>query len=239
MTEALISIKNVTKRFGAHQALAGVSLDVAAGEVVVILGPSGCGKTTLLRLIAGLDVPDSGEIWLNGSPVAAAGRSMVPPYKRAIGFVFQDLALWPHLSVRGNLDFVLESARVARSERSARAQEVLRLVRIEAFGDRYPHELSGGEQQRVALARALVGKPRVLLLDEPLSSLDPELRATLRAELAQLTRRVNVTAMYVTHDSDDAAALGDRVVRMHEGKIVEIDGRQKQEPATFRAQHES
>lgn len=240
MTEAFISIKNVTRRFGAHEALAGVSLDVAAGEVVVILGPSGCGKTTLLRLIAGLDVPDSGEIWLNGSQVAAAGRSMVPPYKRAIGFVFQDLALWPHLSVRGNLDFVLESARVARSERSARAQEVLRLVRIEAFGDRYPHELSGGEQQRVALARALVGKPRVLLLDEPLSSLDPELRATLRAELAQLTRKVSVTAMYVTHDSDDAAALGDRVVRMREGKIVEIDGTQKkQEPATLRAQHES
>ena len=240
MTGALISIKNVTKRFGAHQALAGVSLDVTAGEVVVILGPSGCGKTTLLRLIAGLDVPDSGQIWLSGSQVAAAGRSMVPPYKRAIGFVFQDLALWPHLSVRGNLDFVLESARVARSDRSVRAQEVLRLVRIEALGDRYPHELSGGEQQRVALARALVGKPRVLLLDEPLSSLDPELRATLRAELAQLTRRVNVTAMYVTHDSDDAAALGDRLVRMREGKIVAIDGAPKQqEPATLRAQHES
>ena len=227
MTEALISIKNVTRRFGAHEALAGVSLDVAAGEVVVILGPSGCGKTTLLRLIAGLDVPDSGEIWLSGSQVAAAGRSMVPPYKRAIGFVFQDLALWPHLSVRDNLDFVLESARVARSERSARAQEVLRFVRIEALGDRYPHELSGGEQQRVALARALVGKPRVLLLDEPLSSLDPELRSTLRAELAQLTRRVNVTAMYVTHDRDDAAALGERVVQMRDGRIIEIYETQK------------
>ena len=232
MTGALISIKNVTRRFGAHQALAGVSLDVAAGEVVLVLGPSGCGKTTLLRLIAGLDVPDSGEIWLSGSQVAAAGRSMVPPYNRAIGFVFQDLALWPHLSVRGNLDFVLESARVARAERSARAQEVLRLVRIEALGDRYPHELSGGEQQRVALARALVGKPRVLLLDEPLSSLDPELRATLRAELAQLTRGVNVTAMYVTHDRDDAAALGDRVVQMRDGRIIEIYETQKtKEPA--------
>lgn len=232
MTEAFISIKNVTRRFGAHQALAGVSLDVAAGEVVVILGPSGCGKTTLLRLIAGLDVPDSGEIWLSGSQVAAAGRSMVPPYKRAIGFVFQDLALWPHLSVRGNLDFVLESARVARSERSARAEEILGLVRIEALGDRYPHELSGGEQQRVALARALVGKPRVLLLDEPLSSLDPELRATLRAELAQLTRRVKVTAMYVTHDRDDAAAVGERVVQMRDGRIIEIhETRKTKEPA--------
>ena len=229
MTEALISIKSVTKRFGAHQALAGVSLDVATGEVVVVLGPSGCGKTTLLRLIAGLDVPDSGEIWLSGSQVAAAGRSMVPPYKRGIGFVFQDLALWPHLSVRGNLDFVLESAPVARSERAARAQEVLRLVRIEPLGHRYPHELSGGEQQRVALARALVGKPRMLLLDEPLSSLDPELRATLRDELAQLQRTVNVTAMYVTHDREDAAVLGDRVVRMREGRIVGIDGTQKKQ----------
>jgi iron(III) transport system ATP-binding protein len=232
VTEALISIKSVTKRFGAHQALAGVSLDVAVGDVVVVLGPSGCGKTTLLRLIAGLDVPDSGEIWLSGSQVAAAGRSMVPPYKRGIGFVFQDLALWPHLSVRGNLDFVLESARVARSERSARAQEVLRLVRIEPLGLRYPHELSGGEQQRVALARALVGKPRVLLLDEPLSSLDPELRATLRAELAQLTRRVNVTAMYVTHDRDDAAALGDRVVQMRDGRIIQnCETQRTNEPA--------
>ena len=232
MTDALISLKNVTRRFGPHEALAGVSLDVAAGDIVVILGPSGCGKTTLLRLIAGLDVPDSGEIWLDGSQVAAAGRRIVPPYKRGIGFVFQDLALWPHLSVRGNLDFVLESGRVARSERSARVQEVLRLVRIEPLRDRYPHELSGGEQQRVALARALVGKPRVLLLDEPLSSLDPELRATLRAELAQLQRKVNVTAVYVTHDRDDATTLGDRVVRMREGRIIEIgDTRKNAEPA--------
>jgi ABC-type Fe3+/spermidine/putrescine transport system ATPase subunit len=232
VTPGLISIRNVTKRFGAHQALAGVSLDVAAGEVVVVLGPSGCGKTTLLRLIAGLDVPDTGEIWLNGSQVAAAGRSLLPPYQRGIGFVFQDLALWPHLTVRGNLEFVLQAGRIPRAARSARMREALRLVRIEQLADRYPHQLSGGEQQRVALARALVGTPRALLLDEPLSSLDPELRATLRAELAQLQRKVNVTAMYVTHDRDDATALGDRVVRMREGKIVEIsDTRKNAEPA--------
>ena len=222
MTPGLISIRNVTKRFGAHQALAGVSLDVAAGEVVVVHGPSGCGKTTLLRLIAGLDVPDTGEIWLSGSLVAAAGRSIVPPYQRGIGLVFQDLALWPHLTVQGNLEFVLEAGRIPRAERSARTREALRLVRIEQLADRYPHQVSGGEQQRVALARALVGAPRALLLDEPLSSLDPELRATLRAELAQLQRKVNVTAMYVSHDRDDAATLGDRAVQMREGRIIEI-----------------
>ena len=232
MTPGLISIRNVTKRFGAHHALGGVSLDVAASEVVVVVGPSGCGKTTLLRLIAGLDVPDTGEIWLSGSQVAAAGRSLVPPYQRGIGFVFQDLALWPHLTVQGNLEFVLQAGRIPRAARSARMREALRRVRIEQLADRYPHQLSGGEQQRVALARALVGTPRALLLDEPLSSLDPELRAALRAELAQLQRNVNVTAMYVTHDRDDATTLGDRVVRMREGKIVEIsDTRKNAEPA--------
>jgi ABC-type Fe3+/spermidine/putrescine transport system ATPase subunit len=219
MTSGHISIANVTKRFGAHQALAGVSLDVTAGEVVIILGPSGCGKTTLLRMIAGLEIPDAGEIWLSGTRVASAGQSLVPPYQRGIGFVFQDLALWPHFTVRGNLEFVLESRRVPRAERSARAQEALRLFRIERFADRHPHQLSGGEQQRVALARALVGQPRVLLLDEPLSSLDPDLRATLRHELAEFQRTLKVTTIYVTHDRDDAAALGGRVVRMREGTV--------------------
>jgi ABC-type Fe3+/spermidine/putrescine transport system ATPase subunit len=222
MTSGQISIAHVTKRFGAHQALAGLSLDVASGEAVIILGPSGCGKTTLLRVIAGLELPDSGEVWLSGTRVASAAQSIVPPHQRGIGFVFQDLALWPHLTVRGNLDFVLESRRVPRAERSARVLDTLTLVRIKQFADRHPHQLSGGEQQRVALARALVGQPRVLLLDEPLSSLDPELRSTLRSELAQLQRNLKVTTIYVTHDRDDAAALGGRVVRMREGTIVDI-----------------
>jgi ABC-type Fe3+/spermidine/putrescine transport system ATPase subunit len=229
MTSDDISIANVTKRFGAHQALAGVSLDVATGEVVVILGPSGCGKTTLLRVIAGLESPDSGEVWLSGTKVASAGQSIIPPHQRGIGFVFQDLALWPHLSVRGNLEFVLESRRIPRAECSARVREALTLVRIEQFADRHPHQLSGGEQQRVALARALVGQPRVLLLDEPLSSLDPELRATLRAELAQLQRKVKITTLYVTHDRQDASALGGRVVRMREGTIIDVGQTDKQE----------
>ena len=232
MSTVQLSVRNVTKRFASHQALIGVSLDVAAGDAVVILGPSGCGKTTLLRLIAGLEVPDSGEIWLAGAQVASAGRTLMPPHERGIGFVFQDLALWPHLTVQQNLDFVLESARVPRDSRPLRAREVLELVRIDELSRRYPHELSGGEQQRVALARALVGRPRVLLLDEPLSSLDPELRATLRSELARLQRTLHVTTVYVTHDRDDAAVLADCVVDMRAGKIVSATNTsRKEEPA--------
>lgn len=229
MTTAHIAIAGVSKRFGSHQAIDDVSLEVTPGEAVVILGPSGCGKTTLLRLIAGLEAPDSGEIRLAGIQVSTPGRMRVPAHERGIGFVFQDLALWPHLTVQGNLDFVLESAKAPRAERSARAHDVLTLVRIEQLSRRYPHELSGGEQQRVALARALVSQPRVLLLDEPLSSLDPGLRATLRTELARLQLALRVTTVYVSHDREDAAALADRVVEMRAGRIVSIGGRQKRE----------
>ena len=222
MSTPQLAMANVTKRFGAHQALDCVSLDVASGEGVVIVGPSGCGKTTLLRLIAGLDVPDAGEIWMSGAQVSVQHRRIVPPHERRIGFVFQDLALWPHLTVQGNLHFVLESAKTPRASRGPRAHEVLSLVRVQHLSTRYPHELSGGEQQRVALARALVGQPRVLLLDEPLSSLDPELRATLRNELGRLQRTLGLTMVFVTHDMEDAAALADRVIEMRAGHIVSI-----------------
>jgi iron(III) transport system ATP-binding protein len=229
VSTAHLAIVNVSKRFGSHQALNDVSLDVVAGEAVVILGPSGCGKTTLLRLIAGLDVPDSGEIWLAGVQVSGPRRTLVPPHERGIGFVFQDLALWPHLTVQKNLDFVLESAKTPRADRRARTHDVLTLVRIEPLSSRYPHELSGGEQQRVALARALVGQPRLLLFDEPLSSLDAELRETLRAELAGLQRALRVTTVYVTHDREDVAALADRVVEMRAGRIVSISETHRRE----------
>jgi len=222
VSASALVITNVAKRFGSHQALDGVSLEVAVGDAVVILGPSGCGKTTLLRLIAGLEVPDHGEISLNGTQVAGNGRSTVPPHQRGIGFVFQDLALWPHLTVRKNLEFVLGSVRTPRVARAARVHQALRVVRIENLSARYPHELSGGEQQRVALARAMVGQPRLLLLDEPLSSLDPELRAILRTELAQIQGDLGVTMVYVTHDRDDAAALADSVVEMRGGRIVSV-----------------
>jgi iron(III) transport system ATP-binding protein len=224
-----LSIRNVTKRFGSHTALGEVSLDIGAGEAAVVLGPSGCGKTTLLRLIAGLDVPDDGEIWLAGARVSSRSRILMPPHKRRIGFVFQDLALWPHLTVGQNLDFVLESVNVPRADRPAKATEMLELVRIEQLRNRYPHQLSGGEQQRLALARALIRQPSVLLLDEPFSSLDSDLRVTLRDEVARLQRQFHLTTIYVTHDRDDAAAFADRLVEMRAGLIVSVAGSDQRE----------
>lgn len=229
MNSSLLSLTSVTKRFATHQAVDSVSLEAVAGDAIVILGPSGCGKTTLLRLIAGLEVPDSGEIWLAGAQAAGAGRSMMPAHERGIGFVFQDLALWPHLTVQQNLNFVLESVKMPRAGRAARAFEALKLVRVEQLSSRYPHQLSGGEQQRVALARALVGQPRVLLLDEPFSSLDPELRDALRSELARLQRTLEVTTVYVTHDQGDAAILADRVIEMRAGRIVAVNNTKRKE----------
>lgn len=226
MNTTAITLADVTKRFGSHLALDNVSFAVAPGKAAVVVGPSGCGKTTLLRVIAGLEVPDTGEVALNGLTVSAAGRTIVPPHQRRLGFVFQDLALWPHLTVRENLDFVLGSTDVSRVERSRRTQEALALVRIEPFSTRYPHQLSGGEQQRVALARAIVGEPRVLLLDEPLSSLDPDLRAELRSELARLQHTLTLTMVYVTHDREDATVLADHVVEMRAGRIVAFHGEQ-------------
>lgn len=229
MTVPTIAVRNVTKTFGSQQALNGVTLDVTANESIVILGPSGCGKTTLLRLVAGLEVPDNGEIWFDDIRVTGPGRIVVPPYERGIGFVFQDLALWPHLTVAGNLQFVLGVLKVPRTEQSRRIDETLRLVRIDGFQNRYPHQLSGGEQQRVALARALVGGPRLLLLDEPLSSLDSDLRTAMRAELARLQRSLTLTMIYVTHDREDANALADRIIEMRAGRITTVSERRARE----------
>jgi ABC-type Fe3+/spermidine/putrescine transport system ATPase subunit len=232
VTGPAVDIRTVSKRFATHQALDGVTLDVAPRECVVILGPSGCGKTTLLRLIAGLDVPDAGEIWLNGVQAASSGRSLLAPHRRGIGFVFQDLALWPHLTVYQSLQFVLDSQRLPRSEQDRRIQEALKLLRIDGLAGRYPHELSGGEQQRVALARALVGSPRLLLFDEPLSSLDADLRSAMRSELARLRRELAVTTLHVTHDREDAAVLADRVIEMSAGRITNVsEARRKEERA--------
>jgi ABC-type Fe3+/spermidine/putrescine transport system ATPase subunit len=222
MSAAAVAVANVTKRFGSHVAVDGVSLHVERAQAAVIVGPSGCGKTTLLRLLAGLELPDEGNIWLNGTSVASGGRSIVPAHQRDLGFVFQDLALWPHLTVRQNLDFVLRSAKVAREDRAAAAHDALTLVRIDHLSSRYPHELSGGEQQRLALARALVARPRIVLLDEPLSSLDGELRSAIRSELAALQRSLRLTMIYVTHDRDDATALADCVIEMRASRIVTV-----------------
>jgi ABC-type Fe3+/spermidine/putrescine transport system ATPase subunit len=229
LTSPALSVRSVSKRFGSHQALDGVSLEIASGAWAIVLGPSGCGKTTLLRVIAGLETPDTGEIWLGGTQVTDAGRRLVPPHERRLGFVFQDLALWPHLTVRQNLEFVLEAQPLTLAARMAKVKEALQAVRIEPLIGRYPHELSGGEQQRVALARSLVGEPRILLLDEPLSSLDPELRSTLRQELARLRDTLRLTTVYVTHDREDASALADSLVEMRAGRIVSVSSARRRE----------
>lgn len=203
-----VELKSVTKRFGTRVAVPALSLNVARGSTVGILGPSGGGKTTVLRLIAGLDVPDGGEVWLNGHLASSAGRAHVPPSQRNIGFVFQDLALWPHMTVAGNLLFVLQSRGWPAGTRKARTDEMLEMVGMADRAGEYPDHLSGGEQQRVALARALIATPDLLLLDEPLSSLDPELRAGLREELAAIPKRLGVTMIYVTHDRSDVVVFG-------------------------------
>ena len=214
-----LQLRDVGKRYRGHGGVARLSFDVDTGQSVGVVGPSGSGKTTLLRLIAGLERPDQGDIWLDGHLVATAGRIVVPAHQRRVGLVFQDLALWPHLTARENLDFVVSARGVAKAERTALVSEMLRRCRIDSLADRHPHQLSGGEQQRVALARALVGSPQLLLLDEPFSSLDDELRVMLRDELAALQRQLQVTTIYVTHDMEDVAVLADRIVKMRAGMI--------------------
>ncbi len=214
-----LKLIGVTKRIGKRTLIDCASLDIPAGGIVALFGPSGCGKTTTLRLIGGLETPDLGEVWIGAERVAADGSNLVPPRARGIGFVFQDLALWPHLTVSGNLEFVLGSAGVPRCERPGRVAEALRMVRIEQLAQNYPGKLSGGEQQRAALARALVGQPRLLLLDEPMSSLDESLKADLLSEFAALQRSLGITTIYVTHNRSEIAALACETARMIEGRI--------------------
>jgi ABC-type Fe3+/spermidine/putrescine transport system ATPase subunit len=220
MNGGFLRLDAVTKRFGERAVVENVALSVAGGEIVALLGPSGCGKTTTLRMIAGLETPDEGEIRIGGDLVAAARQCIAPPHRRGVGFVFQDLALWPHLTVEGNLDFVLASARLPKRERKERIAETLRLVRTESFARRYPAQLSGGEQQRVALARAIVGSPRLLLLDEPMAHLDAHLKAELLEELKSLQHRLSLTTIYITHDRAEAEALAPRIVMMEAGRIL-------------------
>ena len=217
-----LQIVNVSKSFGGRSILNQISLEVEMGEAVVLLGSSGCGKTTLLRMIAGLETPDAGEIYLEGECVAAAGRNLVAPFKRNIGFVFQDLALWTHLTVEGNLRFVLDSQKIPKAKHAELIEEMLNLVRMQDFAKSYPAQLSGGEQQRIAIARALIGGSRLLLMDEPLSSLDPNLRGELRDEIIALQKKLGVTTISVTHDEGEAQLLADRIVRLKNGEIESI-----------------
>jgi iron(III) transport system ATP-binding protein len=212
-----VSVVDARKTFGrAVRAVDGLSLDVAAGEIVAVVGPSGCGKTTLLRLIAGFEQLESGVITLDDR-LLDDGRRSVPAEQRGIGFVFQDYALFPHLTVEANVGFGLSS--LARTAARERVAQVLELCGISELAARYPHELSGGQQQRVALARALAPGNRLLLLDEPMSNLDADTRRSLRARLRDLLREAGVTALLVTHDCEDAFALGDRVAVLRQGRV--------------------
>jgi spermidine/putrescine ABC transporter ATP-binding subunit len=212
-----VSIDQATKLYGATRALDEVCLDVEAGEFVTLLGPSGCGKSTTLRAIAGLLDIDRGTIAIDGRDV-----THVPIHRRDIGVVFQNNALFPHMTVAQNVAFGLRMRGVARDEQARRTAAALALVHLPDFGARYPHQLSGGQQQRVAIARALVINPRVLLLDEPFAALDRKLREEMQMELRELTRRVGITAVFVTHDQEEALTMSDRIVVMNAGRIEQI-----------------
>ena len=218
----IVTLDAVSKSYHGAKALDEVSLSIRRGERLVILGPSGCGKTTVLRLIAGFIAPDSGRVTLAGETVSEYGRILLPPERRHLGMVFQDLALWPHLSVRGNIEFGLKAQGLRRPERDERIRNILKLVRLEDYGNRKPAELSGGQQQRVALARALVPEPDMLLMDEPLSSLDQDLNVRLRGEILRLQQQLGFTLLHVTHDRDEAFALAVRVAIMDHGKVAFI-----------------
>jgi len=212
-----VQISQVTRRFGEAKALCDISLVIQKGEFFSLLGPSGCGKTTLLRIIAGLDFPDTGSVLLGGSDARD-----IPAHLRPVNTVFQNYALFPHLPVHGNVAFGLRMKKVPRDQIERRVREALDLVRINHLSKRMPTELSGGEKQRVALARALVNAPEVLLLDEPLAALDSKLRKELQQELRALQRRTKITFVYVTHDQDEALSMSDRIAVMDHGRIVQV-----------------
>src|SRR5262250_3830306 len=213
----LVRFDGVSKRFDTAIAVERVSLDIFSGEFFALLGPSGCGKTTLLRLLAGLEMPDEGRILLDGADLAT-----VPPYRRPINMMFQSYALFPHLTVEGNVAFGLKQEGLAKSEITTRVEEMLALVRLEGLGKRKPHQLSGGQRQRVALARSLVKRPRVLLLDEPMAALDKKLRGETQFELMDLQRRLGLTFVIVTHDQTEAMTVADRIAVMDRGRLMQV-----------------
>jgi spermidine/putrescine ABC transporter ATP-binding subunit len=212
-----VSLRRVVKRFGNVYAAKDVELDIAKGEFFTLLGPSGCGKTTTLRIIAGFEYPDSGQVFFDEEDV-----TYTKPYERGTAMVFQNYALWPHMSVFDNVAYGLKVRKLPKEEIRRRVLEVLDLVGLRGLEGRYPLQLSGGQQQRVALARALVVEPKVLLLDEPLSNLDAKLRIRMREEIKKIQRTLNITTIYVTHDQEEAMSISDRVAVMNQGRILQV-----------------
>lgn len=223
---ASVDLRGLRKAFGDVGAVTGVDLTVGSSEFVALLGPSGCGKTTTLRLVAGFLKPDEGEIRVDGRVLSAPGH-LVPPEGRGMAMIFQSFALWPHKTVADNVAYGLKFKGVGRAEAGRRVETMLRTVRLESFADRYPGELSGGQQQRVALARALVVEPTILLLDEPLSNLDANLREEMRFEIRRLHEAFRITTLYVTHDQAEAIATANRIAVMHRGRIVQVGSPQE------------
>jgi iron(III) transport system ATP-binding protein len=216
-----VHVDSAIKRYGRATALAGLSLDVEPGRFLVLLGPSGSGKSTLARALAGVERLDAGRIRL-GDGLVSDGRRHLPPERRNLAMVFQDYALWPHMTALGNVSYALRRRHLDRADTLAQARQALDRVGLREFEHRYPHELSGGEQQRVALARAIVARPGLLIFDEPLSNLDADLRERLRVEIATLTRESGATAVYITHDQAEAFALADEIGVLDHGELVQL-----------------
>ena len=217
-----ITIKNLSKHFGASKVLKHFDEVFQDGEFVTLLGPSGCGKTTLLRMIAGFEIPTTGEIWIDDRMVSG-GKTFIPPERRDIGMVFQSYAVWPHMTVFDNVAYPLTIKRVSKADIATRVRKMLDIVHLAKYETRLPSQLSGGQQQRIALARALLAEPKVLLLDEPLSNLDAKLRESMRFEIKEVTRQLGISVVYVTHDQTEAMAMSDRIFLINDG-IVQQSG---------------
>jgi len=214
---AILKVKNLSKNFGKVKAVQEVSFEATEGRVLSLLGPSGCGKTTMLRCIAGFENPDRGEIYLDDRKITS-----IPPEKRGIGMVFQNYALWPHMTVYGNLAFGLQIRKISKDEITKKIKKVLGMVQLEGYENRYPRQMSGGQQQRIAMARALVFEPGIMLLDEPLSNLDAQLREEMRFEFIELQKKLGITAIYVTHDQAEALVISDKILILDQGKMIQF-----------------